>query len=155
MKPHLVIGLGNGLMGDDGIGLRVARDLSGDAKLEEFEICEGGTDLLREQGRFAGRRSIALIDGSIDDLEPGTVTVLSGDDLPVFSQRHMHHLCLLECLSLVRYLQPQLDRIPITLFLISVPGAELSFELSPVLSPRLPFILDEIRSRLIRDGRVV
>jgi hypothetical protein len=54
----------------------------------------------------------------------------------------------------MRLQQPQLDRIPITLFLISVPGAELSFELSPVLSRRLPFILAEIRGLLVGATRV-
>jgi hydrogenase maturation protease len=70
----LVLGLGNILMGDEGIGVHVVRALEKHALPEGVECLDGGTGgfILLEPMENAGR--IVLIDASADDNPPGTVT---------------------------------------------------------------------------------
>jgi hydrogenase maturation protease len=70
----LVLGLGNILMGDEGIGVHVVRDLEKHALPEGVECLDGGTGgfILLEPMENADR--IVLIDASADDNPPGTVT---------------------------------------------------------------------------------
>jgi Ni,Fe-hydrogenase maturation factor len=44
MKPLLIVGLGNPLMGDDGVGAVLAESLAGHT---DADLLIGGTDLLR------------------------------------------------------------------------------------------------------------
>ena len=63
MKPILVIGLGNRLMGDDGVGCAVAERLAAHAALPDtVEVAEGGTDLLRFVDDVQGRQRVIVGD---------------------------------------------------------------------------------------------
>ena len=56
MKPHLVIGLGNPLVGDEGVGCLLAERLASDPRLpEDIEVIDGGADLLGCADRMSGR----------------------------------------------------------------------------------------------------
>src|ERR1039457_3848424 len=58
MKPLLIIGLGNPLMGDDGVGAQLAESLAGRA---DADVLFGGTDLLPCAGELEGRQPVILI----------------------------------------------------------------------------------------------
>ena len=67
MKPLLVIGLGNPLMGDEGVGCHVADRLAADPRLpEHVEVISGGTDLLRYADRMEGRGRVVIVDAIQD-----------------------------------------------------------------------------------------
>jgi hydrogenase maturation protease len=70
----LVLGLGNILMGDEGIGVHVVRALEKHALPVGVECLDGGTGgfILLEPMESAD--GIVLIDASADDNPPGTVT---------------------------------------------------------------------------------
>ncbi len=70
----LVLGLGNVLMGDEGIGVHVVRALEKHPLPENVECLDGGTGgfILLEPLEKAGR--IVLIDAAADGNPPGTVT---------------------------------------------------------------------------------
>ena len=63
MKPNLVLGLGNPLMGDDGIGCVLAERLASDPRLPaDTEVLVAGSDLLRFAGRMEYRQRVILIE---------------------------------------------------------------------------------------------
>ena len=70
----LVLGLGNVLMGDEGVGVHVVRELEESAQLEDVEFLDGGTGgfILLEPLQSADR--IILIDAAADGNPIGTVT---------------------------------------------------------------------------------
>jgi hydrogenase maturation protease len=70
----LVLGLGNVLMGDEGIGVHVVRALEQHPLPDGVECLDGGTGgfILLEPLENADR--VILIDASADDNPPGTVT---------------------------------------------------------------------------------
>jgi len=73
-KKTLVLGLGNVIMGDEGVGVHVVRALENQPLPEDVECLDGGTGgfILLEPLQNAGR--IVLIDASADGNPPGTVT---------------------------------------------------------------------------------
>ena len=77
LPPTLVLGLGNPVLGDDGIGCRVAQALGGAAEDLEAEIdtCEKGGLSLME--RMLGYRRVILIDALTTGEGPrGRVTTI-------------------------------------------------------------------------------
>src|ERR1022692_4627864 len=77
MKPLLIVGLGNPLMGDDGVGALVAESLAGHV---DADVLLGGTDLLRYADEMEGRKCVILID-AVESDTPGTMVVTDEDPL--------------------------------------------------------------------------
>src|SRR3974390_950465 len=80
--PILVLGLGNTLLSDDGLGpvlVERVRNLHRDTTT--VECLDGGTQGLALLGRLAGRRALVILDAFALGKIPGTVTVLEGVDV--------------------------------------------------------------------------
>jgi hydrogenase maturation protease len=73
-KKTLVLGLGNVILGDEGVGVHVVRALEKQALPDGVECLDGGTGgfILLEPLQNADR--IILIDAAADGNPPGTVT---------------------------------------------------------------------------------
>ena len=73
-KKTLVLGLGNVIMGDEGVGVHVVRALEKHPLPPDVECLDGGTGgfILLEPLQQAGR--VILIDAAADGNPPGTVT---------------------------------------------------------------------------------
>jgi len=71
MKPDLVIGLGNPLMGDDGAGAAAAEVLANDRTLaRHVDVISADTDVLSCANRMERRRRVLLID-AVEGEVPG------------------------------------------------------------------------------------
>lgn len=146
MKPNLVIGLGNPLVGDEGIGWHVADRLSRDPRLpQDTEVLLGGTDLLRCGDQMEQRKRVILIDAILDPANAGTVSLLEGRMLELDTRReHAHHLSVVQALQLLQVASPSLKTVRFTLAAIAIGSARISRELSPSLAARIPHILDRV-----------
>ncbi len=79
--PILVLGLGNILLRDEGVGVRVVEameKLDLPAEVEIFDGATAGMDLLDV---VADRRKVIVIDAMDGDAEPGTVLRMAPEDL--------------------------------------------------------------------------
>jgi len=154
MKPQLVIGLGNPLMGDDGIGCLVAERLANDPRLpENVEVIGGGTDLLRYAGRMEGRSRVVVIDAIQGVGEPGSVVSLATDDAGLDErQPHVHQLSAVQAIRLLRMTTPA----AFLLLGVSISAGSVHCGLSRALAGRMPMILGTILGVLggpSADGR--
>ena len=148
MKPFLVVGLGNELMGDDGVGCRVAGWLAHDAGLRSrADFVVAGSDLLRVAGRFEGRERVVLIDAMLCNDEPGTVSVHE-EPFDGLDRRwdDAHAPCAVQIVALLKMLAPALRDTSFTLVCIAVP----ELRSAPSLSARLPEIAACVREALAR-----
>ncbi|MGO9255484.1 MAG: hydrogenase maturation protease [Bryobacteraceae bacterium] len=145
-----MIGLGNPLMGDDGVGCLVAERLADDPRLpDSAEVICGGTDLLRYARQMEGRSRVVILDAIQDDTEPGSMVVLqaAGGGLDA-RQQHAHHLSAVQAIRLLEMTTP-------TRFLllgISISSAGMDTGLSPVLAARVPAILGRVLHELVRQS---
>jgi len=148
--PWLVVGLGNALAGDDGIGARLAQHLREHPALPAgVEVLDGGTDLLRLAGALRGRRAVILVDAMVGaetgrlEVEPHGRAALSRVSTSA------HGLSAPGALDLLLLQEPALAATRFTWALVSVhdavPGAALSAALEaavPALAARLLALLD-------------
>lgn len=77
VAPILVIGLGNILLADDGVGPRLVRELKAlYAGVDGLECIDGGTQGLALLGYLGRRQSVVILDAFASGRRPGDVTVL-------------------------------------------------------------------------------
>jgi hydrogenase maturation protease len=143
----LVLGIGNLLMGDEGVGVHVIRRLNGMKLTEGVECLDGGTGsfLLLEPMQQAKR--VILIDATIDGQPAGTVTRLT----PKFSSDYpktltAHDIGLKDLLDAAYLTRDALD---VTLFAVSIdPLQGMGMELSPASARRI----DEIATMVLEEA---
>jgi hydrogenase maturation protease len=83
VSPILVLGVGNSLLGDDGVGIRLVADLARqpDRWGDRVEFVDGGTQGLALLSHVAGRTAVLVLDAVELGAEPGTVHVLRGREV--------------------------------------------------------------------------
>ena len=99
----VVIGLGNILMEDEGIGVHAIRHLEENYRFKpEIEIVDGGTSGLDLLPFFGPQKSILLIDAVNFNMEPGTVASLKDEAIlaQLDPKISLHHLGLSDLISI-------------------------------------------------------
>lgn len=150
MKPTLLVGLGNPLMGDDSVGSCVVDTMRRRGLVPTgVETLLAGTDLLRHADRLAGRGRVLIVDATADGRPPGTVRFL---DLPlddaIAGQPSAHQLSALEAVRLLQLLDPAVARTRFTLATVSVAAPAVAEGLSQPLAEALPHIVEWVAAAL-------
>lgn len=85
VPPVLVLGLGNSLLSDDGVGLILLERLRASADWpDRIDWVDGGTQGIALLGYLSGRRAAVILDAVQLGAAPGTVHVLGMDRLRRF-----------------------------------------------------------------------
>jgi hydrogenase maturation protease len=144
----LILGVGNLLMGDEGVGITAIRRLEQNGFSEHTELVDGGTSGFHLLGLFRGRQHIILIDAATDGKPIGTVSFIqpryARDFPPTLTAHDIGLKDLLESAALLGDL-PEVDLITVS---IGALGASLSMELSPAVAAALPLVESLVRERL-------
>lgn len=108
MKPTLIICLGNPLMRDEGIGIRLASELSAHlAENPDIEVLDLGTGGLSVIHAITGREKIVIVDCAIMGQPPGTMLRFTPEQVrsnKVRMRYSLHEGDLLNTLELSRRL---------------------------------------------------
>ncbi len=72
----LLLGVGNLLMGDEGVGIHVVRALEAEPSAPGVRVLDGGTGGISLLLEFDGVRDIVMVDATADGRPAGTVTLL-------------------------------------------------------------------------------
>jgi hydrogenase maturation protease len=146
--PTLVLGLGNILLSDEGVGVRVVEAMGQAALPPDVEILDGGTAGVDLLDTLADRRKVVVIDAIDGDIAPGTVLRLTPEELV---PRHepgvsLHDLGLVETLALARHL----DASPEEVVIIGVRphSVECGLELSAQIRELVPKIIELVMAEL-------
>lgn len=133
----LVLGVGNLLMGDEGVGVHVLRLLEKEAPPDGVRLLDGGTGGINLLLEFDGVRDIVLIDATRDGKPAGTITFLQPRDAGELPRGLGAHDFGLKDLFAVSAL---LDQMPlIHLFTISVEEIRpMCMDLSPAVGAAVP-----------------
>ncbi len=80
--PVLVLGVGNMLLGDDGVGPALLRRVNERyGRVRDVECVDGGTQGLALLGYLAERTTLVLLDAFSSGKAPGEITVLNKSEL--------------------------------------------------------------------------
>lgn len=149
----LVLGLGNVLCGDDGLGVEAVRRL-----LEEYEppdgvqVLDGGTLGLALLGWVAEAEALLLVDAIRDDQPPGTLVRLDQREVaPAVRERlSPHQVGVADLFDGLELLGRAPDRVVLW---GAVPARlELCTELSPAVSAALPALVEAVAAEAARLG---
>lgn len=148
----VVIGLGNPLMGDDGVGLAALARLRDDWQLDGVELVDGATWGLSLLPVIEDAERLVLVDAIAAHGVPGDIIELSRDRLPIYLSRKLspHQVDLKDALALAEWR----GRLPTDVVAIGVqPGVvELGTELSDAVAPQLGRLVHTIVEQLERWG---
>lgn len=141
----VVIGLGNPLMGDDGVGLAALAALRDEGPAPGVELVDGGTWGMNLLPIIEGARRVILLDAIRTGAEPGSVIELDREALPRGFAHKLspHQIDLREILALGELR----GTLPGEMRAIGIEPAvvEMSTALSPVVAAALPEMLRRVR----------
>lgn len=139
----LILGVGNYLMGDEGIGVHVIQEMSKMALPENIDILDGGTGGFLLLNCFESYPTIIFVDATMDGKPEGTVSLIRpkfASDFP--SALSVHDVGLKDMIEAV-YL---MDAIPdIYLFTISIKEINpMTIELNTAIKNAIPKVIENI-----------
>lgn len=149
-----IIGLGNPLREDDGIGPRVVEDLASRGLPEDVVVLVGGTGGLELLELLQGWRRVVVVDAAQMGRAPGDFVRFSPDQVRLAETADrfsFHHAGLPEVMSLARALQRQLP--PITVFGVQPGQVGWREGLTPEVEEALPMLIDAILQE-VGEGNV-
>ncbi|MGB9699520.1 MAG: HyaD/HybD family hydrogenase maturation endopeptidase [Thermodesulfobacteriota bacterium] len=144
-----IIGLGNLLLSDEGIGVHVVSELQKEYDLpEELSVIDGGTLGLDLLPIIEGKEKIIFIDATDLQKEPGTIAIIEDENLPSFlaPKLSLHHVGLADLLFASTF---QGNR-PAKVILMGIQPAklEVGLSLSETLTKKMPEFLEVIIKKL-------
>jgi len=147
LDTTLILGIGNVLMGDEGVGVHAIRLINTETLPPGVEVLDGGTGGFHLLSLFQQHKRIILIDATMDGSPSGTIRVIRprfASDFPRTLSAHDIGLRdMVESASLLAAL-PTID-------LITVAIAEvqpMTIELSPTIQESLPKIIESVHKLL-------
>jgi hydrogenase maturation protease len=147
--PVVVLGLGNVLCGDDGVGVAAVRALE-DCAAPGVHVIDGGTLGLALLDYFDADRALLILDAIAADAPPGTLVRLEGADVAAAARARLsvHQVGVADLLDAARLT----GREPSRLVLLGlVPGSlELAVDLTPPVAARLPDLVAAARAEIER-----
>jgi hydrogenase maturation protease len=152
-KRTLILGLGNILLCDEGVGIRVVERLQEEYDFpEEVQILDGGTLGMDLLPYVEAADRLLVIDAMEMDAEPGEIARLEGDEVPAFLGIKIspHQMGLADLLTAARLR----GRFPQELVLWGVqPGViDVKLELSAPVAARVDVLMDKALAELRRWG---
>ena len=142
-----IIGIGNPMMSDDGIGPRLVAELEGSVPgVDLIDMGTGGMQLVHV---LAGYDAVLIIDSADMGLSPGEFRVFSPDHVVSFKETRaysLHDWDLMRSIEISR----QLGEAPARILILAVQPGSLAMRegLSPEVGRGIPRYLEEIRTAL-------
>ena len=149
----LVLGVGNLLLSDEGVGVHVIERLLAEYEIpEEVQVLDGGTLGLDLLYYLEGVENLLIIDAVDMDGEPGDLLRLEGDDVPSLLTVKMspHHIGIPDMLSAAR-LKGCYPR-NVVLWGIQPESLELGTDLSSVIDARVDVLIGKTLAELDNWG---
>ncbi|MBE0418461.1 MAG: hydrogenase maturation protease [Coriobacteriia bacterium] len=151
----LILGIGNPLMTDEGVGVRVAELIMGGYELpDSIEVVDAGTMGLGIMNLFRDRDLVVVVD-AVDNTghEPGTVILLTPEELApaqiMHSLHDMRFVNVLEAAALTG-MQPEAICVGIQVARMEQWVMELTPEVEAALPAAVAAVLDILAQRGIR-----
>jgi hydrogenase maturation protease len=149
----LVLGIGNVLMTDDSVGIRVINELERRFRFpESVELLDGGTSGIELLSHIAKRDYLVIVDAIKSDFPPGTVVKVEGEDVPAkFMTRISPHQLGLSDLLAAATLTGELPK-QMVLFGIEPKRVELGLEMTEEVTANFEKLVGVVVDELKRIG---
>jgi len=143
LNKTLVLGIGNPILQDDGIGVHVVQQLKTEyLDFPQVKFLDGGTLSFSLIGEIEDATNLIVIDAAQLDDEPGSVRTFIGEEMDLFLGRQknssVHDVTLIDLMSIALLS----DRLPFRRALIGVqPGTiDWGTEPTPAVKKTIPTV---------------
>ena len=147
----VILGIGNILLSDEGIGVHVANELFKRVLPENVSVVEGGTDGFRLLNVITEADRLIVIDAVRGGGEPGSIYRFDIDDVkrcPSGFKTSVHQIGILEVIDL----SGLIGKTPNTTIIgVEPKSLEMSMELSPEIRDKMPRIIDIVLEEVSRS----
>src|SRR4030043_1068944 len=147
--PKIVIlGVGNILLSDEGVGVHVANELIKTKLPPEVSVVEGGTDGFRLLNVITEADRLIVIDAVRGGAEPGSIYRFDIDDVrncPSGFKTSVHQIGILEVIDLSELIGKKPHT---TIIGIEPKSLEMGMELTPEIKSTIPRIIELIFEEL-------
>jgi hydrogenase maturation protease len=149
MATTLILGLGNTIMSDDGIGPKVIEQLQQDKHLpDDVSLLDGGTLGLDLLPYLEEIQRLIIVDAVEIGQPAGTCVRLAGDDVPMALETKLspHQMGMKDLLAVARLM----GHLPDEILLIGVQPAclEMDTELTPAVAAALPTLVAMVKAEI-------
>jgi len=145
-KGTLILGVGNLLLSDEGVGVHVARRLQAGPLPEEVEVLDGGTGGFELMDVVRGKERLVVVDCLAAPEPPGTIVRATPDELELDwpSVSSAHQTGLRELFQGIRRNCPEMEVVVIGIVpeKAGVPGLGLSETIAQRLSRLESLVLE-------------
>jgi hydrogenase maturation protease len=146
-KKILIIGIGNLILQDEGVGVHAVQALEKRSLPPDVEAIDAGTSTMDLLPVIRDAERIIVIDALKGGAEPGTIYRIRPDDLMDAREQNLslHQVGLLEVLGMARQLGGDPEVV-----IIGVEPKEISWgmELTQVVAARLPQVIETVLEEL-------
>jgi hydrogenase maturation protease len=143
-----VLGVGNLLLSDEGVGIHVVNRLMGMTIPPGVEVIDGGVNGLGLMGALRETDRLIVIDAVRTGEAPGSIYRFSIEDLTTYPERYtmsIHETGIVDVL----HLSGLLGRTPKTTIIgVEPKSLEMGMELSPEIHARIPRVIELIFDEL-------
>ncbi|SDQ51665.1 hydrogenase maturation protease [Flagellimonas zhangzhouensis] len=144
-KSILVLGVGNFLMGDEGVGVHLIQNMDLRELPPYVDILDGGTGGFLLLNCFESYNKIIFVDATMDGKEEGTISLIRpkfASDFP--SALSVHDVGLKDMIEAVYLMESKPD---LYLFTISIENVvPMTTQLAPKVEKAIPKTIDQILS---------
>lgn len=153
LPKTLILGVGNLLLSDEGVGIQVIQRLEETYHIpENVELLDGGTLGMNLLYYMEGVRNLLIIDAVETGKGPGTLIRLEGEDVPTFFSLKMspHQMGVPDMLFAAKLtdLYPQ----KVVLWGVQPVKFDPTLELSPEVAAQIEPLIDNICQELAQWG---
>ncbi len=149
----VVLGVGNTILADEGVGVRVIEALERDYTLPEGVVAiDAGTSGMEMLEDLSDLDFLLVVDAIAAGKAPGELVRLCDDEVPVFFRRNLspHGIGLSDVLASLEFLGAEPKE---TVILGVQPvSLELSTELTPTIAARVPELVAQVVGELSARG---
>ncbi len=139
----LILGIGNYLMGDEGVGVQTAIAMQKLPIANQVDVVDGGTGGFHLLEFFEVHDKVILIDATLDNNEPGTIRLIQPRFAKDFPRAMSTHDIGLR--DMVNALQ-LMDKMPeIYLFVVSIESIQQQgIELTYAIEKTIPILIEKV-----------
>jgi len=153
VQDILILGIGNLLLKDEGVGVHVVERLKEMLLPDNVEVLDGGTAGLDLVDFIEGRKKLIVIDAVHAGEKPGTFYRLTEENLDIKPKAitSFHEIDFLDALHMSGVMNSKPEEIVV----IGIEPKDMSggLELSPEIEERIPEIIKLVMEELNSDSR--
>lgn len=149
----VVLGVGNVILADEGVGVRVVEALERDYAMPPgVNVIDAGTSGMEMLEDMSDLDFLLVVDAIAAGKSPGELVQLRGDEVPVFFRRNLspHGIGLSDVLASLEFLGAEPKE---TVILGVQPiSLDLSTELTPTIAALVPELVAQVVAELTQRG---